>query len=414
VIRARAFLFHARRMSRVQRTGALSHSRTFALSHSQSMTDEQQQIRDLARDFAENELRPHAEEWDRAAKFPREVVGRLGELGFLGMLIPERHDGLELDTVSYLLALEEIARGDASVAVGMSVHNSLPTQMILAHGTEAQKERWLRPMARGEWLGAFSLSEPDAGTDAASMTAQARKVDGGWVLDGAKAWVTNGGMGDVVVAMVRTDTPDARRGAKGIGAFIVPTSAEGYSVGKKEDKMGQRASETVGIAFQEMFVPDDQLLGDPSLGFVYALQGLDNGRLGIAALSVGIAQAALEHALRYADERRQFGRAIRDFQGMQFKLADMATRVEAARALLHRAAAAKDAGEPVSRLSSMAKLFASETAMYVTTEAVQVHGGYGYVKEYPVERLFRDAKVTEIYEGTSEIQRTIIARELYR
>ncbi|HEX2209109.1 MAG TPA: acyl-CoA dehydrogenase family protein [Longimicrobium sp.] len=378
------------------------------------MTEEQQQIRDLAREFAEAELRPHAEEWDREAHFPREVIQKLGELGFLGMLLPEQYDGLELDTIAYVTALEEIARGDASVAVAMSVHNSLPTQMIQAHGTGAQKERWLPPMARGEMLGAFSLSEPDAGSDAAGMSAHARKVDGGWVLNGAKAWVTNGGFGDVVVTMVRTDTPDDRRGAKGIGAFIVPTGTQGYSVGKKEDKMGQRASETVGISFHEMFVADDQLLGDPSQGFIYALQGLDNGRLGIAAVAIGIAQAALEHSLAYADERRQFGQPIRAFQGMQFKLANLGTRIEAARALLHRAAAAKDAGEPVSKLSSMAKLFASETAMYVTTEAIQVFGGYGYVKEYPVERLFRDAKVTEIYEGTSEIQRTIIARELYR
>jgi alkylation response protein AidB-like acyl-CoA dehydrogenase len=378
------------------------------------MTEEQQQIRDLAREFAENELRPHAEEWDREAHFPREVIQKLGELGFLGMLLPEQYDGLALDTLAYVVALEEIARGDASVAVAMSVHNSLPTQMILAHGTDAQKERWLGPMARGEMLGAFSLSEPDAGSDAAGMAAHARKVDGGWILNGAKAWVTNGGFGDVVVTMVRTDAADDRRGAKGIGAFIVPTDTEGYSVGKKEDKMGQRASETVGISFHEMFVPDDQLLGDPSQGFIYALQGLDNGRLGIAALAIGIAQAALEHSLAYADERKQFGQPIRHFQGMQFKLANMATRIEAARALLHRAAAAKDAGEPVSKLSSMAKLFASEAAMYVTTEAIQVFGGYGYVKEYPVERLFRDAKVTEIYEGTSEIQRTVIARELYR
>jgi alkylation response protein AidB-like acyl-CoA dehydrogenase len=378
------------------------------------MTPEQQQIRDLAREFADGELRPHAEHWDREAKFPREIVDKLGELGFLGMLLPEEYDGLGLDTSSYLIALEEIARGDASVAVGMSVHNSLPTQMILAQGTPEQKERWLKPMARGEKLGAFSLSEPDAGTDAAAMSAQAVKVDGGWVLNGAKAWVTNGGFGDVVVAMVRTDTPGDRRGAKGIGAFIIPTDAPGYEVGKKEDKMGQRASETVGINFREMFVPDDQLLGDPSMGFVYALQGLDNGRMGIAALAIGIARSALEYSLSYAAERRQFGQPIKDFQGMQFKLANMGTRIEAARALVHRAAAAKDAGEPVSMLSSMAKLFASETAMYVTTEAVQVHGGYGYIKEYPVERLFRDAKVTEIYEGASEIQRVVIARELYR
>jgi alkylation response protein AidB-like acyl-CoA dehydrogenase len=378
------------------------------------MTPEQEQIRELAREFAENELRPHAEAWDREAAFPRAVIDQMGEMGFLGMLLPEAWDGLELDSATYLVALEEIARGDASVAVAMGVHNSLPTQMILTHGTDAQKERWLKPMARGELLGGFALSEADSGSDAASLTAQGRRVDGGWVLSGAKAWITNGSVGDVMVAMVRTDTPDDRRGAKGIGAFIVPTDADGYVVGKKEDKMGQRASETVGIAFQEMFVPDDQVLGDPSQGFIYALQGLDGGRMGIAALAVGIAQAALEHAVAYAGERHQFGRPIRDFQGIQFKLADMATRVEAARALLHRAAAVKAAGGRVTQLASMAKLFASETAMYVTTEAVQVFGGYGYMKEYPVERLFRDAKVTEIYEGTSEIQRTVIGRDLYR
>jgi len=378
------------------------------------MNPELQQIRDLAREFADNELRPHAEEWDRESHFPREVIGSLGELGFLGMLIPEEWDGLGLDTTAYLVALEEIARGDASVAVAMSVHNSLPTQMILANGSDEQKERWLRPMARGELLGAFSLSEPDSGSDAAAMQAQARKTDGGWVLNGAKAWVTNGGFGDVVVTMVRTDQPGNRRGSRGIGAFIVPTDTQGYIVGKKEDKMGQRASETVGVAFEEMFIPDEQVLGDPSHGFIYAMQGLNGGRMGIAALAIGIAQSALEHAIRYAAERRQFGTAIKDFQGMQFKLANMATRVEAARGLLHRAAAIKEAGGKTTQIASMAKLFASEAAMYVTTEAVQVFGGYGYIKEYPVERLFRDAKVTEIYEGTSEIQRTVIARELYR
>ncbi len=378
------------------------------------MNSELQQIRDLAREFADGELRPHAEEWDRESHFPREVIGKLGELGFLGMLIPEEWEGLGLDTLSYLVALEEIARGDASVAVAMSVHNSLPTQMILANGTDLQKERWLKPMARGEMLGAFSLSEPDSGSDAAAMQAQARKTDGGWVLNGAKAWVTNGGFGDVVVTMVRTDQPANRRGSRGIGAFIVPTDTKGYVVGKKEDKMGQRASETVGVAFEEMFIPDEQVLGDPSHGFIYAMQGLNGGRMGIAALAVGIAQSALEHSVAYAAERRQFGSPIKDFQGMQFKLANMATRVEAARGLLHRAAGVKEAGGKTTQIASMAKLFASEAAMYVTTEAVQVFGGYGYMKEYPVERLFRDAKVTEIYEGTSEIQRTVIARELYR
>ncbi|CAN5905197.1 acyl-CoA dehydrogenase [soil metagenome] len=378
------------------------------------MTAEQQQIRELAREFAEQELRPHTEEWDREQGFPRSVIDHLGELGFLGMLLPEEWDGLGLDTTSYLLALEQIAWGDSSVAVAMGVHNSLPTQMILRHGSAEQKERWLRPMARGELLGGFALSEADSGSDAASLSAQAWRADGGWVLSGSKAWITNGGFGDVVIAMCRTDTPEDRRGARGIGAFIVPTDAEGYVVGKKEEKMGQRASETVSIAFQELFVPDDQLLGDPSQGFIYALEGLDGGRMGIAALAIGIAQAAMEHSLRYAAQREQFGTAIREFQGMQFKLANMATRLEAARSLLYRAAAARDGGEPVTQLASMAKLFASEMAMYLTTEAVQVFGGYGYMKEYPVEQLFRDAKVTEIYEGTSEIQRVVIARELYR
>jgi hypothetical protein len=378
------------------------------------MTPEQEQIRDLAREFAEGELVPHAAAWDREGAFPREVVDKLGELGFLGMLIPEEWDGLGLDTLSYLVALEEIARGDASVAVAMSVHNSLPTQMILAHGSDAQKERFLKPMARGEVLGAFSLSEPDSGSDAAAMQSQARRVEGGWVLNGAKAWVTNGSFGDVVVAMARTDQPQNRRGSRGIGAFIIPTDTPGYVVGRKEDKMGQRASETVGVAFEEMFVADELVLGDPAHGFIYAMQGLNGGRMGIAALAVGIAQAALDHAVAYAGERRQFGRPIKDFQGIQFKLANMATRVEASRGLLHRAALLKDQGRKVSSIASMAKLFASETAMYVTTEAIQVFGGYGYMTEYPVEKLFRDAKVTEIYEGTSEIQRTVIARELYR
>ncbi len=379
------------------------------------LSPEQQQIRDLARQFAEENLRPHAEEWDREAHLPREVVDQLGELGFLGMLIPEEFDGLGLDTTTYLLALEQIAWGDASVAVAMSVHNSLPTQMILSHGTPEQKECWLRPMVRGEMLGSFALSEADAGSDAASLTAQATRTDGGWVLNGSKAWITNGGFGDLVLAMCRTDTSEDRRGSKGIGCFIVPTDADGYVLGKKEDKMGQRASETVGISFHDLFVPDDQVLGDPGMGLIYALQALNGGRLGIAAVATGIATAALEYAVRYADERRQFGTPIRQFQGMQFKLANMATRVEAARALLGRAAAAKDSGDAAAtQLASMAKLFASEAAMYVTTEAVQVFGGYGYIKEYPVERLFRDAKVTEIYEGTSEIQRIVIARELYR
>ena len=377
------------------------------------LTPEQDAIRQAARDFAAAELAPHVDAWDRDAYFEPSLPRKLGELGFLGMLLPEALDGLGLDTRSYLLALEEIAAVDASTAVLMSVHNSLPTQMLLRWGTPEQQERFLRPMARGELLGAFALSEPDAGSDAAALRTQARREGDHWVLDGTKAWVTSGSHAGVILAMARTDSPDDRRGSKGISAFIVTPDLPGFSVSKKEDKLGLRASPTVQLLFDGLRVPAANLLGEEGKGFAYALASLDQGRLGIAAQAIGIARAALEHATRYADDRRQFGRAIRDFQAVQFKLADMATRVTAARTLLHAAAAAKDRGEAITQYGSMAKLFASETAMWVTTQAVQIFGGYGYVKEYPVERLFRDAKVTEIYEGTSEIQRVIIARALY-
>ena len=377
------------------------------------LTEEQREVQRLARDFALAEIAPHAAAWDRDAYFERSLVAKLGELGFLGMLIPEAYDGLGVDTLTYLLALEEIAAVDASSAVMMSVHNSLPTQMILRWGTEDQKQRFLRPMARGEMLGAFALSEPDAGSDAAALRAQATRDGDGWILHGTKAWVTSGSAADVILVMARTDTADDRKGSRGIGAFIVTPDLPGFMVGKKEDKMGLRGSPTVHLVFDGMRVPDANVLGDSTQGFVYAMQSLDHGRLGISAQSVGIARAALEESVRYAGERKQFGKAIREFEAIQFKLADMATRTSAARALLHAAAAAKDRGESITQFSSMSKLFASETAMYVTTEAIQIFGGYGYIKEYPVERLFRDAKVTEIYEGTSEIQRIVIARGLY-
>jgi alkylation response protein AidB-like acyl-CoA dehydrogenase len=377
------------------------------------LTDTQREIQRLARDFAREHVTPFAAGWDRDAYFEPALVGKLGEAGFLGMIIPEAYDGLGLDTMSYLLALEEIAAADASTAVLMSVHNSLPTQMLLRWGSEEQKERWLKPMARGELLGAFALSEPDSGSDAASLRCQAVRDGDEWVLSGTKAWVTSGTHAGVIVAMARTDTPELRRGGRGISAFIVTPDLPGFSVGKKENKMGLRASPTVQLAFDEMRVPADRMLGEPGHGFAYALQSLDHGRLGIAAQSVGIARAAMEQARAYADQREQFRRPIRDFQAIQFKLADMATRVMASRVMLHATAAAKDRGEKVTAFSSMTKLFASETAMYVADEAVQVFGGYGYVKEYPVERYLRDAKVTEIYEGTSEIQRVVIARELY-
>ena len=376
------------------------------------LTEIQQAIRQTARNFAAAEIAPHAAQWDRDAYFEPSLTAKLGDLGFLGMLLPEAYDGLALDALSYLLALEEIAFVDASTAVLMSVHNSLPTQMLLNFGTEAQRQRFLKPMARGELLGAFALSEPDAGSDAAALRCQAVRDGDHWVLNGSKSWVTSGSHAGVILAMARTDTPDDRRGAKGISAFIITPDLPGFSVGKKEDKMGLRASPTVGLTFDTMRVPADRLLGNEGQGFIYAMQSLEHGRLGIAAQALGIARAALHYSVGYALERQQFGKPISDFQAIQYKLADMASRITATRQLLHAAAAAKDRGEDVGAVASMAKLLASETAMWVTNQAVQIHGGYGYVTEYPVERLFRDAKVTEIYEGTSEIQRIVIARAL--
>jgi alkylation response protein AidB-like acyl-CoA dehydrogenase len=377
------------------------------------LTEEQKAIQQTAREFAKRELAPFVDAWDRDAHFDPAIIGKLAALGFLGMMVPEEFDGLGLDSLTYLVALEEIASVDASTAVLMSVHNSLPTQMILRWGTDEQKQRFLKPMARGETLGVFALSEPDAGSDAASLTTQATRDGDCWILNGTKAWVSGGPHAGVVLTMARTDTAKDRRGARGIGAFVVTPDLPGFSVGKKEDKMGLRASPTVQLRFDNMRVPAKNLLGEPGMGFIYAMQSLDSGRLGIAAQAVGIAQAALTHAAKYAAERRQFGKPIKEFQAIQFRLADMASRVAAARALLHAAATARDRGQHITQFSAMAKLMASETAMWVTTQAIQIFGGYGYVKEYPVERLFRDAKVTEIYEGTSEIQRIVIARELY-
>ena len=385
---------------------------TTVLSEFLPLTESQREIQALARSFAATELAPHADTWDRAAHFEPTLVARLGALGFLGMQVPEAYDGLALDAVSYLLVLEEIAAADASTAVMLSVHNSLPSQMLLAEGTDEQRERFLRPMARGELLGAFALSEPDAGSDASSLRTQAVRDGDAWVLNGTKAWVTQGNNAGVILAMARTDAPGARQSANGISAFIVTPDLPGFRVGKKEDKMGLRASPTVQLVFDNMRVPGDRLLGEPGAGLSYALRSLQQGRIGIGAQAVGIAQAALAHAVRYAGERQQFGRPLRDNQAIQFKLADMTSRLVQARAVLFAAGAAKDRGEDIAQLSSIAKLSASEMAMWVTTQAIQVFGGYGYITDFPVERFFRDAKVTEIYEGTSEVQRIVIARHL--
>jgi alkylation response protein AidB-like acyl-CoA dehydrogenase len=377
------------------------------------LSEEQKAIQSAARDFALDALAPHSERWDRDASFDPGVVKQLGDLGFLGMLIPEALGGLGLDTCTYLVALEEIAAVDASVAVLMSVHNSLPTQMLLRYGSDEQRERFLRPMARGEKLGAFALSEPEAGSDAAALRAQAVRDGSDYILNGTKAWVSHGSMADVILCMARTDSPKERKGARGISTFVLTPDMVGLGIGKKEDKMGLRGDPTVQIVLDNVRVPRANLLGEEGMGFIYAMQSLEGGRLGIAAQALGIARAALEHSVAYAGTREQFGQPIKEFQGIQFKLADMATRITSTRALLYAAAAAKDRGQSVTQFASMAKLSASETAMWVTTQAIQIFGGYGYIKDYPVERLFRDAKVTEIYEGTSEIQRIVIARELY-
>ena len=379
-----------------------------------TVTDVREQVVELAREFAREKIEPFAAEWDRTLHFPREVIDELGELGFMGMCTPEEYDGMGLDTVTYLMALEEISAADAAIAVSIGIHNAIPTTMLVRHGTPEQKERWLKPMARGELLAGFALSEPEAGSDAASLRSQAVRDGKDWVLNGAKAWATNAGTADLMMIMVRTDTPDARRGAKGISTFIVPTDSRGYTAAKPEDKMGLRASNTAGIELADLRLPAAHMVGEEGMGFVYAMEGLDAGRLGIGAQGVGIARKALELSLAYCAERKQFEKPLKDFQAVQFKLADMATRIEAARALAHRAAARKDAGEDITLHASMTKLFASETAMWVTTQAIQLFGGYGYMRDFPVEKLFRDAKVTEIYEGTSEIQRLVIARALTR
>lgn len=374
------------------------------------LTDQQREIQRLARDFAQRELAPFAAAWDKAETADPAVRHKLGELGFLGMRLPEEVGGLGLDSLSYLLALEEIAAADASTAVLMSVHNSLPTRMILAFGNEAQRRHYLPRMASGEWLGAFALSEAEAGSDASALTTQALRDGDDWVINGAKAWVSNGNCAEVILTIARTDTPENRRGARGISAFILTPDLPGFKVGKKESKMGIRASPTVQLVFDDMRVPADRLLGDEGHGFIYAMQSLEAGRLGIAAQAVGIARAALEASIAYTRERHQFGHPLNTFQAVEFRLADMATRLHAARAMLHTTAAAKDRGENVGAHAAMSKLLASEAAMWITTQAIQLFGGYGYVTDYPVERLFRDAKVTEIYEGTSEIQRIVIGR----
>ncbi len=373
------------------------------------LTDEQQMIQALARDFASLEVKPIAGECDREARFPHATVTRMGELGLMGIAIPEKLGGGGADTLSYTLALEEVAVACASHAAVMSVNNSLVCDPIHHHGAPEQHERFLVPLASGKGLGCFALTEPQAGSDATNQATLARRDGDHYVLSGRKVFVTNGREATVALVFAQTDAAKAHRG---ISAFLVEKGTPGFIVAKVEDKLGLRASDTAEFVFEECRVPAANRLGAEGEGFKVAMQALDGGRIGIAAQAVGIARAALEASVAYARERKSFGVAIGQHQMVQWMLADMATAVDAARLLTWRAATLKDRGKAYGTASSMAKLYASEIAMRVTTDGIQVHGGYGYIKEYPVERFFRDAKITQIYEGTSQIQRLVIARSL--
>ncbi len=375
------------------------------------LTEEHRAVQEAARDFAEKELLHDAIERDTHSVFPEKQVKMMGELGFMGMMVPEEFGGGGMDTISYVLALEEIAKVDASAAVIMSVNNSLVCWGIEKYGTQAQKEKYLKPLASGEKLGCFCLSEPEAGSDATSQRTTA--IDNGdhYLVNGTKNWITNGGSSDIALVIAQTDI---EKGHRGINALIIEKETEGFVVGKKEDKMGIRSSDTHSLMFSDCRVSKENRLGDEGFGFKFAMGTLDGGRIGIAAQALGIASGAFERAVSYSKERKAFGKEISQHQAIQFKLADMRTRIEAARLLIYKAAFEKDQGRPYSEAAAMAKVFASEVAMWVTTQAVQIHGGYGYVKEYHVERMMRDAKITEIYEGTSEIQRLVIAREVLK
>jgi alkylation response protein AidB-like acyl-CoA dehydrogenase len=373
------------------------------------LSPEQRLVQDTMRAFAQAELAPHAAAWDRECTFPREALRALGALGALGMVVPERFDGAGMDYVSLAVALEEIAAGDGATSTIVSVQNSVVCGPINAFGTEIQKERWLRPLARGDQLGCFCLTEPHTGSDAAAIAMRAARRGDAYVLNGVKQFITTGKNADVAVVFAVTDKAAAK---KGISAFIVDTKTPGYVVARVEDKLGQRASDTAQIVFEDCEVPAANLLGGEGDGYRIALANLEAGRIGIAAQSVGMARAAQDAALAYARERQAFGKPIIEHQAVNFRLADMATEIEAARQLILHAAALRDAGEPCLKEASMAKLFASEMAERVCSAAIQVHGGYGYVNDFPVERIYRDVRVCQIYEGTSDIQRLVIGRAL--
>jgi alkylation response protein AidB-like acyl-CoA dehydrogenase len=375
------------------------------------LTEEHLMIQQAARDFAQTELKPGVIERDEHQKFPAEQIKKLGELGFLGMMVSPEYNGSGLDTISYVLAMEELSKIDASASVVVSVNNSLVCYGLEKYGSEEQKQKYLKPLAAGEIIGAFCLSEPEAGSDATSQQTTAIDMGDHYLLNGTKNWITNGGSASVYLVIAQTDVA---KGHRGINALIVEKGMEGFSIGPKENKLGIRGSDTHSLMFTDVKVAKENRIGEDGFGFKFAMKTLEGGRIGIAAQALGIASGAYELAVQYAKERKAFGKPIAEHQAIQFKLADMATQIEAARMLCLKAAWLKDQGLPYAQASSMAKLFASEVAMNTTVEAVQVHGGYGFVKEFHVERLMRDAKITQIYEGTSEIQRIVIAREVLK
>lgn len=373
-------------------------------------TDEQLMMRKMVRDFAQSRVAPFVEKME-AGQFPRELLKGMGELGLMGIPIPEKYGGAEMDFVSYIIAIHELSKVSATVGVILSVHTSVGTNPILYFGSEEQKQNYIPKLAKGEYLGAFCLTEPSAGSDASGLKTHAVKNGEEYILNGSKVFITNGGEADVYIVFA---TMDRQLGSKGITAFIVEKDTPGLVIGKDEKKMGLHGSRTLQLSFDGMRVPASNLLGKEGEGFAIAMANLDAGRIGIAAQALGIAEAALEEAVKYAKERKQFGKPIASQQGIAFKLADMATKVEAARLLVYRAAQLRSEGRECGMQASMAKLYASSTAMEVATEAIQVFGGYGYMEDYPVERYFRDAKITEIYEGTSEIQRIVIGKHLLK
>ena len=373
------------------------------------LTEDHRLIRDAVRDYVRDHVAPHAAHWDRHDTFPREALAGLAALGCYGVAVPERWGGAGLDYVSLALVIEEIAAGDGGTSTIVSVNNCPVCSILLAWGSEEQKTRWLGPLASGAMLGAFCLTEPQVGSDASALRTTARLDDDHWVLDGVKQFITSGANGDVAIVMAVTDR---EAGKRGISAFLVPTNSPGYRVAHIEKKLGQHSSDTAQIALEGCRVPVRNLIGEPGQGYRIALSGLEGGRIGIASQSVGMARAAFEAALRYAHEREAFGSAIFSHQAVQFRLADMATGLEAARQLIHHAAALKDAGKPCLKEAAMAKLFASEAAEKICSDAIQIHGGYGYVNDFPVERIYRDVRVCQIYEGTSDIQRILIGRAL--